>query len=223
MGEGTSEGIVVVAADPADLAATAALHRRALPDGFFATLGVRFLRSYHRMFLSSPHAVALVARRGSDVVGFLVGTTDDVAHVRWASRTYWWRLAAAGAAALAVRPRILFRFLRSRLGRYLQALLRLRRVTRGADDAAVTLGATQRTASLVHVAVSDAVRGRGVGRALVSSYQQLAAGYGAEQAVTSTKADDDGATGFYTSLGWALERQVADVEGRPYDRLRLEL
>lgn len=34
---------------------------------------------------------------------------------------------------------------------------------------------------------------------------------------------EDGATGFYRSLGWAVAGQVRDVDGNAFDRVQLEL
>src|SRR5215213_6456698 len=96
------------------VAFAAALHGEVLDRGFFAALGPRFLRAYHRSFLASPHAVALVAHAGGHPIGFLVGILRPRAHRRWVLSRHGPRLAAAGALALVVRPVVLVRFARTR-------------------------------------------------------------------------------------------------------------
>lgn len=201
----------------------AQLHLLALPDSFFATLGPRFLRSYYRMFLLSPYAVFLVARRGDEPVGVLAATTDDLSHYRWATRSYGWRLGMAGVAALLSRPRVLWRFLRTRCARYVRGAVRLRRSTSKPESAQVILQENGRTGSLSHLAVADHAREAGVGRTLVTAYQGLAAAVGAERLNTSTRDGDAGASGFYRRLGWAPAGSMTDLDGRPFERFRLEL
>lgn len=219
---GGSEDVAIRAASTLDLAFAASLHEAELADGFFASLGQRFLRSYYRMFLLSPHGVVLVAEHDAAPVGILAGTTDDVSHFRWVTRSYWWRLALVGATALLVRPRLLWRFARTRLRRYLRGALRLRRVT-GDATAGAKLGAPRVTATLTHIAVLPEVRGLGIGGTLTERYHQLAAATGAERLVASTRSDEYGATGFYRRLGWELAGNVRDVDGNAFDRLQLEL
>lgn len=222
MDVGRKEGVAVRAASTLDLPFAARLHEAELADGFFAALGRRFLRSYYRMFLLSPHGVVLVAEHEAGPVGILAGTTDDVSHFRWVTRSYWWRLAIVGATALVVRPRLLWRFARTRLRRYLRGALRLRRVT-GDATASEKLGAPRVTATLTHIAVMPEIRGLGIGGALTDRYHQLAAATGAERLVASTRSDEHGATGFYRTLGWELAGNVRDVDGNAFDRLQLEL
>lgn len=215
--------VVVAAATPRDLDFVARLHRVALPDGFFASLDVNFLRAYYRMFLLSPHATVLVATLHGKPVGALAGTTDDVSHLQWATRSYWWRLIIAGAAAMLRRPAVFWHFCRTRFRRYLRAALRLRRVTSDPDRARPALQAAGRTGTLMHLAVVSEARGAGVGRRLVSSYQRLAEAVGTEVLHTTSRSDEKGAASFYGRLGWVSVGQVKDVDGRSLDRMRFDL
>lgn len=215
--------VLVTVAGVHDPAFAAKLHLEALPDSFFATLGQRFLRSYYRMYLLSPYAVFLVARQGPAPVGILAATTDDLSHYRWATRSYGWRLALAVVRALAVRPRVLVRFLRTRFGRYVRAVLRLRRTTATPETARPILEENGRTGSLSHLAVVPEARDAGIGRTLVSAYQHLAAAVGAERLNTTTRGNAAGASGFYQRLGWRSAGAVTDLDGRAFERFQLDL
>ena len=62
-----------------DAGRTARLHLEALPGGFFVSLGPRFLRAYHRTFLTSPAGIALLAERDA-TTGVLSHMAVDAAH-----------------------------------------------------------------------------------------------------------------------------------------------
>src|SRR5215207_9639819 len=101
-----------------ELGFCAALHAHELGHGFFASLGHGFLRAYYATFVASPYAVALLATSQGAPVGLVVGAIDPRAHARWVLRRRGLRLAARGAAVLVVRPRVAWRFLRTRVERY---------------------------------------------------------------------------------------------------------
>jgi ribosomal protein S18 acetylase RimI-like enzyme len=218
-----------------DLRATAALHHRSLPGGFFSRLGRRFLRRYHATFLASPHAVGLVATDPATddaPVAFLVGTLRNRAHYRWVVRRCGPRLALELVVALLVRPRLAWLFVRTRAGRYLRWVWRypLRHAQARAAapagreggprvDDAVRVPAAAGTAPvapvavLTHVAVDPELRGRGAGRRLVEVFLERAEAAGAAEVRLVTEASD-GASGFYERLGWTPigERPGADGE-----------
>jgi len=155
--------VQVVPLELEHLAAAARLHRRLLPS-FFADLGLPYLRSYLNSYRTSPHAVALVALLEGQVVGLLVGSVSPAEHASWALRTHGGRLALWGLLGLATRPRPLVVFVRTRVSRYVRALLRrLRPLPPRATGSAVTTA----PAVLAHVAVATAAQGHGAGQALV--------------------------------------------------------
>lgn len=223
MGPRSGESFVVAAATRDDLAFAAALHATSLPDSFFASLGVTFLQRYYRMFLASPHGVVLVARCDDERVGSLVGTTDDVAHVRWATRSYWWRLGVAAGRAMLAHPSVLVHFARTRLVRYLRGLVRLWRATAATADTTQSLGVSGTTGTLSHIAVSEVARGGGVGRALLAAFQAGARAAGTDEIHTSTRLDETGAAGFYQQAGWRPAGTTVDVDGRAMARFEVQL
>lgn len=196
------------------------IHRQALPDGFFARLGSRFLAAYLATYQASPHAVALVALDGDRVCGFLVGSTGAAAHARWVLRQHGARLALVGLLALAVRPGLLFYFVRTRLGRYVRGVSRRLRPGGGTTAAA---GARQGDpAVLAHVAVTPEARGLGIGNLLLQRFIDEAsrADAPAVELVTRT---GGGAESFYRRAGFDEVGRRVGADGVPWTSYRLAL
>jgi ribosomal protein S18 acetylase RimI-like enzyme len=204
-----------------DLPRTAELHRRSLPDGFFARLGTGFLARYHATFAAGRRAAMLVAETGDGrVVGFLAGTVDNARHVRTVLRRPPPRLVLSGLLALVRDPRLGFEFLRTRVGRYLRSF---RRALVPKRRAIAATGPGERSAPsepaggapvvgvLTHVAVDGEARGTGAGRALVDAFVERArhAQVPEVRLVTSRR---EGGSGFYRRLGWSSlgTRRAAD-------------
>lgn len=211
----TGAGRAVRVLTDRDTARTALLHAQELPDGFFPRLGVRYLRVYHRSYLDSPHAVALVAERDGQVDGFLLGVLAPAPHGAYVLRRWGARLAATAVLALLTRPRVLAVFLRTRLVRYGRGLWRRRR-----GSAAVGPSVTPRTwAVLSHVAVDASSRGSGAGAALVGRLHEDVVATGAAGVVLLTEADGPG-PGFYRRLGYEDEGDVVGADGQSWRRFR---
>lgn len=201
------------------LTVVAGIHRQALPEGFFARLGTRFLSAYLATYQASPHAVALVALDGDRVRGFLVGSTGAAAHARWVLRQRGARLALAGLLALAVRPRLLAYFVRTRLGRYVRGLARRLRPGGGAGAGPAGQGDP---AVLAHVAVTPEARGLGLGNLLLQRFidESRRAGAPAVELVTRT---GGGAESFYLRAGFDESARRVDADGVPWTSYRLAL
>ena len=214
-----------------DLAFAARLHLQALPGGFFADLGERFLRSYYDTFVDSPYGAALVAEIDGGPVGALLGTVDNRKHWAWVVRHRGWELALRVLLALVVRPPLAWRFLRTRVRRYLRAVLRLVRrstashglgqVAAEADGDGAAAGVT--IAVLMHVSVLSQARRCGAGAALVGRFVDAARGEGADVAELVTRANEAGAGGFYRRLGWEHRRDRAGHDGVRLSEFVLDL
>lgn len=199
-------GSIIRSAEAADLRATAQAHVRFLPVGLFPSFGERFLRRWHRTFLLSPYGIALVAvdrgGGGDQVVGFLLGTTDQAAQTDalLRDRRALFELSAAGLLALLRRPRLAARFARTRGRPWLHKLLQRRRVPAGPSD----VPSAKPVAVLAAVAVEGGARGRGLGAALVRQFLAQARDRGADVAelVTVIPAEGGAGAGFYERLGW---------------------
>jgi len=212
--------VVVRAMEPEDLPFAAGLHVRSLPHGLFPALGRRFLAHYVGTYVRSSAGVALVAERAGSPVGYLVGVLDEPAHYRQVVRRHGARLTAAGLAALAVRPRVAWRFWRTRARRY---VLGIGRLARGRTAAAATPGTERPAGVLSHVAVLPELRGAGVGSDLVEAFSAAARAAGIEQLKLTTRAGADGAGDFYTRLGWRRTDTFVDADGLSWERYRFDL
>lgn len=184
----------------------AALHAESLAHGFFVHLGPRFLRAYYTSYLRSPHAIVLIATVDDYAVGALVGILRPREHARWVMRRRGGRLAVLGVVALAVRPRLAARFVRTRLRRYTAALRRHRAADVPSD------GPSSMPAVLSHVAVLPGARRSGAGAALVREFERRAHEAEVSWATLTTLTGDDGAGDFYARLGWrpAARRPTPD-------------
>lgn len=200
-----------------DVPFTAALQARALEHGFFVGLGPRFLRAYHRTFLDSPYAVALVAEVAGQPVGMLLGTLDPSAHRRWVLRRRGVSLLLLGIPAMLGRPIVAGRFLRTRLTRYLAAWRRHRKAREPSS------GRLDRPpAVLSHVAVLPGARGTGSGRGLVDAFVAHAAVHGTRRVVLATLRGGP-AEDFYRRLGWTPAADPAPRNDTPMRTLSLDL
>lgn len=198
----------------ADADATARLHIEHLSVGLFPRLGHRFVACWHRAYVQSPHAVALVAVEpgpdgGGRIAGFLVGALDRLAFQQELLTRYRTRLAVRAVVALALRPRVLADFLRTRLRPYLHRLRAPRRkpsVPPGAQPAAPV-------ADLAAVAVDPVLRRTGTGRRLTETFVDRCTTAGAVRVELVTAADSAASVAFYTSTGWTARRRYDTRDG----------
>lgn len=209
-------GREVRALSDGDSSATAALHARALPDSFFVRLGLLFLRDYHRSFVDSPHAVALVTTKADEVEGFLLAVVAPGPHGAYVLRRWGARLALRASLGLLARPQLLALFLRTRMVRYARGLWRRIRPTGGTEPAADVAGTW---AVLSHVAVDSGRRGSGAGAALVQALHDRVTSVGGAGVVLLTAVEGPGAA-FYGRLGYECEGEVAGADGQPWLRYR---
>lgn len=216
------EGVSIrrLVAAEADFAAL--LHAEALPHGFFASLGHRYLRAYYMTFLDSPHACAFAAGIEGAPIGFVVGSFDPVAHRRFTVRRYGARLAVEGGRALVRHPGLGIEFLSTRLGRYTKGILRTLRPGRVPVPTGEHLRSLGGPGVLSHVAVLPAARGWGAGEALVDAFVMEARCRGVRRLELLTLADEFGATSFYTHLGWQRRERLVDGDHQ-YIKFELEL
>ena len=198
----------------ADTGWAAELHHAALPHGLFPSLGTSFLERYLATYVDSPSAVALVAESAGQPAGFLVATLDHRGHRAHVIGKHLRSLGLSGAGALLVRPKVAWRFIRTRLVHYVVALSRRRRPESPSGD-----GDEEQVAVLAHVAVVPPQRGLGAGSELVRTFLESAQAAGATRCELVTRADDDGASAFYRRLGWDRLGESRDRDGGLWTRL----
>ncbi len=217
LGSGTT---TIRAMGPRDGRFASTLHRSALPHGFFPMLGRRFLQRYLSSFVCSEHAVALVAERDGESVGYLVGVLDEPRHYRHVVRHHGPMLTASGLVALSVRPCLAWWFIRSRALRYLVGLRRLSRVQVPSSGRVID---GRSAAVLTHLAVAADARGSGVGGELVAAFEAAVVAAGLTSARLLTRAGDAGAGRFYESRRWVPSELTMDRDGVAWSRYRIEL
>lgn len=239
----SSEPVAVRRLTRAEAEFAARRHAEALPHGLFPSLGHGFLTRYYASFVDSPYAVALVASLEGQPIGVLAGTVANEAHYRWVLRHRAASLAGSAVAALAVRPHTAVYFLRTRIGHYARAVSRLimghlprvvtdrlpraltnRLLGKGASaDQQQAVADPDRTDAepstgppgvLNHVLVADAVRGRGVGSALLDAFVAITSQHGTGELLLVTAAGEDGAGGFYARQGWSHRADRHDWDGQ---------
>lgn len=201
-----------------DLRVAAGLHSAHLSDGFFVSLGPRFLRAYLATFLDSGVSVALVAELGDRTVGFLVGSFDHRAHVSMTVRRHGARLAVLGLLAMLARPAVGWRFLRTRARRYLAGLFRTR--FRRSIAETTKIGPA---GGLGHIVVTPEARGARIGSSLVEEYLRRVRAYGVSRAQLSTRAGSAGAGPFYEGLAWKRAATSADADGVRWTQYYIEV
>lgn len=201
-----------------DLGVVLDLHRSAFPTNVWSRFGGRLLATYVRLFIESPHALAIgalpadgsVGRRDAaagEPVGHLVGILDTRLHREWVWRHGAVRLLVALAPAAIRHPRLLAGL----MARRLRVLSRRPRPPRSASDT------DQRpvgpVAVLSHVAVDPSWRGLGLGEALVEEFLRHAAEAGAGYACLATL-EEDGAGAWYEAREWTLDARRETFDGR---------
>ena len=179
---------------------TAALHEELLPNGLFPALGRRFLRRWHRTFITSRYGVALSAHdQTGRCCGFLLGTLDQHRYTQDVLRRDTYKLAATGVISMATRPRLAARFLRTRAARYFVRITNARKDTAAHDQPQPP---SEAAVAVLHALVTDAsTRGRGVGAALLEQFEHELRCRGVSTLQLVTLASG-GATGFYRRLGY---------------------
>ena len=197
--------VEVVVAEPGSLSTLTSIHARYLSSGLFVSLGPAFMRAYYAGFIRSPFGLAYVAEAKGHPAGMLVGTTNQRRHLRWVLKNQSLRLAVLAISALATRPVTTFRFLRTRVSRYRTALSK--------RNEPESTAAETRIAVLSHVAVVLGARGEGVGKQLVSMFEEQAKDAGSEKAHLVTSEGEAGAREFYSGLGWHVTGTSESLDG----------
>lgn len=187
----------IVRATPADTLALARIHRTALADDFLPSLGGRFLeRVYWPATFHSAHGVNLVARDGSQPIGFVTIAHDSPAFTADVMRG---RMAALGLAAIGAAVRRPAHLLKS--AEVLWSVLTAR------PDPV--------DAEIVLIAVADSHRGKGVGKRLVAAALAYLRERGVRQCRTKTLAANTNVIAMYESLGWHVRDRFRLI-GRDY-------
>jgi glycosyltransferase involved in cell wall biosynthesis len=176
-----------------DLSTMARLHSEVLPSAFMPMLGEAFLRRLFRAHVEDPGAVAVVAERNGEVIGYAAGVMSTSAFRRR------FLLRHGIQAGIAAVPRLV------RSGA-------LRRVLENASYPEMTSGYPEAEFDLVGVR-----RGTAPGLGVLLGREVLAglAERGADRAKGYVAADNRAMNAMVRRMGFRLEGQVSLHDGRP--------
>jgi ribosomal protein S18 acetylase RimI-like enzyme len=186
--------ITITPGDAGDADAVARLHAQQLADSFLATLGERFLRVLYRRIARDPASTLLVARCGSDVIGFIAGTENTKQLYRDFIRRDAVRAVAAAGPGLVRHPRATLETLRY--------------------DAAAGSSFDLPGAELLTLAVRPSARGQGVGARLVAALQDDFGMRGVSRSSVTVAADNAAALALYLRCGYVRAARIEVHRGR---------
>ena len=204
------ESIQIRPAQASDIAQIVQVHLQAFPGFFLTLMGPRFLRLLYSGFLNHPTGISLVAcskAKPSEVVGFVVGTTQPQGFFSQLLRQHWLAFAMASLWPLLKKPGLVFVKLWSALFYRGESLP-------DQPDAAL----------LSSLGVKPAAQGQQIGQQLVSAFLAHAQTAGATAVyLTTDQSNNAKANHFYTRLGFKLAGTCKRPHGRILNRYLIKL
>lgn len=204
------EPIQIRPAQTSDIAQVVQVHIQAFPGFFLTLMGTRFLRLLYSGFLNHPTGISLVAcpqARPSEVIGFVVGTTQPQGFFSQLLRQHWLAFAMASLWPLLKKPGLVFVKLWSAL------------FYRGES-----LPDQPNAALLSSLGVKPTAQGQQIGQQLVSAFLAHAQTAGATAVyLTTDQSDNTKANHFYTKLGFKLAGTCKRPHGRILNRYLIKL
>lgn len=173
-----------------DIHAVADLHATLIAEGFLPTLGPRFLARLYRRMVRSPQSFVFVAETYGQVSGFAAATENVSALYRS------FLLRDGVVSGLRAAPRLVMSWRR---------VLETLRYPTGGDGLP--------RAEVLAVAVSPAVQGQGVGRALVETVMVELGRRGVGSARVVAAAGNGPALGLYRACGFEPARRLQVHQG----------
>ena len=204
------ESIQIRPAQTSDIAQVVQVHIQAFPGFFLTLMGTRFLRLLYSGFLNHPTGISLVAcpqARPSEVIGFVVGTTQPQGFFSQLLRQHWLAFAMASLWPLLKKPGLVFVKLWSAL------------FYRGES-----LPDQPNAALLSSLGVKPTAQGQQIGQQLVSAFLAHAQTAGATAVyLTTDQSDNTKANHFYTKLGFKRAGPCKRPHGRILNRYLIKL
>lgn len=201
---------------PNDLEALVGMHLQQFPEGFYARLGQKFMRTYFSEYFRSPGAIGLVAQEseGTGVIGYLIGTTDEDVHEHFMHRRAAPALTLAGGSALIRRPLLLGNFLRHR------ALWYTRRYVSGVKHTRRP-SSSPRSGELLYICTKSENRRQGIGAALLRSFVEAAQREQTVRLHLVSEKSNTPAHDFYRHRGWQVISESMTRDERPLVKMEL--
>lgn len=192
---------IVIESGNGNFSKIARLHAEAITEGFLTTLGLRFLSALYAAISRAPRSGVLVAYSGDSVVGFAAYAANLSECYKWVLTHRFLSLATALLPNM-LRPSI--------YKRMTETLLYPLRSHKEAKEEKVR----RPRAELMAIAVSAAVRGRGVGKSLVHAVDQQFERLNVSEYCVVTHGVDGRSMGFYTDSGFEFVRRFTN-HGKP--------
>lgn len=178
-----------------DRARVVEIHLGSFPGFFLSILGPSFLSLLYESIRADPEGIALVHEDGI-VNGFVAGVVDQPAFFRRMKRMRWWRFAWSAVGAVARKPQILLRLVRT---------LKLPEESSKASE----------RACLLSIAVAKDAQSKGIGKQLVSSFcNEMSKRKIPAFCLTTDRDQNEATNSFYLKLGFSLSRSFVTPEGR---------
>ncbi len=185
--------ILIEEIDEPTVAAVVDVHMEAFRGYMNASIGREYVRRFLLWFARGPGTIAIAAADGGRVAGYTVGA--PVGYDREMNRDLFWTV----MRAIAVHPGLLFQ--KRFLARLTQRARRLFGRSRGETEAPPL---PEPVMSLVGIGVSEAARGRGVGRTLLREFESRSRAARMKSMRLSVYADNSAACALYERAGWTL-------------------
>lgn len=188
--------------DHGDLAVVAALHRAAFPESLLSRLGVSLVTSYYEWQLQrgavSPAFRALVAERGGEVCGFVVG-----GRYQGATSGFVRRYCRVLALALLRNAHLLVsREVRQKLAAVAASLVKVAAGRVHSAPPPVAAAPAVRSFGILALAVSPSRESAGVGRALMTEMTRAARELEFPRMNLTVNPGNARAIAFYERGGW---------------------
>jgi colanic acid biosynthesis glycosyl transferase WcaI len=185
----------------ADILNAVDLHQAAFPGFFLTFLGADFLKLLYHFYTTGAAEVALAGELGGRIVGTVIGTTQPLGFYSRLAKYHFVPFALACVRPLLQRPRIFPRLVRALIYR---------------GDAPVFPASG---ALLASICIDPAFQGRGLGGKLIAAFESEMWKRRAEFVYLITDSEDNQATvTFYERLGWTIESEFLNAEGRALRR-----
>jgi ribosomal protein S18 acetylase RimI-like enzyme len=185
-----------------DLTTAARLHCAAFPESLLSRLGVSLVTSYYNWQLqcgaSSAAFRALVAERGGEVCGFVVG-----GRYQGATSGFVWRYWRVLAVALLRNADLLFsQTVREKIASVAVSLVKVAVGRRRKPPAPTEAPSFVPSFGILALAVAPSREGSGVGRALMAEMVQAARTLAFPRMNLTVNPDNVRAVAFYERGGW---------------------
>jgi ribosomal protein S18 acetylase RimI-like enzyme len=189
-------------ATEADVDSIVLIHLNAFQGFFLSMLGKRFLHELYTGFIQDGDTIFLIAEQGSNVAGFIVGTTQPNRFFKQLLKNRWFALLLCAVPALLRHPWFVGKKLFSALA------------YRGENPKKLDQGAL-----LSSIAVAPAYARQGIGESLVREFCESANRQGTHYVcLTTDRHNNDAVNLFYQRQGFTLESVFSKTGKREMNR-----